>query len=78
MQTERRSLIDRIVRSIPIVGFAARCMEENRPVDLAILAMNVVLATLVAVSIWGYPALITAFLIFTAVIGTSIALAALG
>lgn len=78
MSQPQHNTLDRIIRAIPVIGFAHRCMEENRPWHLALLVLNVLLLTAVAVSIWGFPAFITAMLIFTALVGTTVVLATLG
>ncbi len=64
----RRPLHDRIIRAIPIVGFAARLMEENRPYALVVLLVNVIMAIALAVIFFGFPALITAMLVITGIV----------
>lgn len=54
---------------LPILGYAARCLDESRWGELALLALNLVMA-LVLAGLWWGPAVIT----IAAEIGTVLAL----
>lgn len=65
----RPSFIERALRAIPVIGYAARCVEEERVKELLILVGVVLLAAVLAVVTWGYPALITIALTLVALAG---------
>jgi hypothetical protein len=49
-----------IARRIPVLSYAIRCMEEERFDELATLGLVVAMAVVLAILIWGVPALILA------------------
>ncbi len=53
------AVLCRITRSIPVLAYAMRCLEEERFDELATLGVVVLMAVVLAVLVWGFPALIT-------------------
>ncbi|MCB1509344.1 MAG: hypothetical protein KDJ36_00440 [Hyphomicrobiaceae bacterium] len=62
---ERPSLAGRIVRRVPVVGYAVRCAEEERPGELLLLAANAIMAGAVITLAFGYPGFVTVILTAT-------------
>lgn len=73
-----QTLLDKVLRRIPIVGFLHRCLEEERAADLGLFVLNLVMATIVATLIWGWPAFITVALTMTFLIMATLVLVTRG
>lgn len=58
----RRALPVRILARVPVVGYAIRCIEEERETELLSLVGVLLLAAIDATLIWGWPAFITIML----------------
>ncbi len=67
-----------MLRYIPVIGFLARCIEEERTTDLYILIANLLMATTLAVIVFGYPAVILIALVFTLLIGAAVLMSTRG
>lgn len=68
----------RFLASLPIIGYAMRCLVEERHREIVVLLINLLMAGVLAVLIWGYPALITIALSGAAFAAVFIFLATLG
>ncbi len=64
---ERSTLAGRILRRIPVVGYAVRCAEEERPGELLLLAANAIMAAALVTLAFGYPGFVTVILTMTVV-----------
>ena len=69
---------ERILRRLPILGFAIRCAESGEFGRLAVLGLNVVMAVVLLVLWFGWPAFITIILAMTGLVATLILLATRG
>ncbi len=77
-ETPPSNLAAAILMRLPIIGYAARCISEERWGRLALLGGNLVMALILAVIWWGAPVLtlvaevgvVLAFLIIFAIAGT--------
>jgi len=77
-QHEQPSFAAKLLKRIPVVGYAIRCLENEQHGQIALLAGNIFMAALLAVLIWGYPAFITIVLSVVAVTSALILLATRG
>lgn len=57
--TARRRTLDRILRSIPVIGLLHRILEEERVGDLMLLVLNIVMVVVLATLVGGWGAFIT-------------------
>lgn len=62
---ERPTLAGRILRHIPVVAYAVRCAEEERPGELLVLAANAVMAAVLVTLAFGYSGFVTVILTMT-------------
>lgn len=72
------SAFGRILRSVPVVGYAMRCLSEHRHDELGLLGVNLAMAVAVGLLVFGYPFLITAVLFMAAFVGLIILSATVG
>lgn len=63
---------------LPIIGYALRCIDEERPFELALLALNLVMFVAVVAFTFGYPGFITVILALMVVIALSILASTVG
>ena len=68
----------RVLRALPVVGYAIRCLEEHRHKELSLLGGNVLMALAVGVLAFGLPFLITVALAAAALVGLIILSATTG
>ncbi|NOT72581.1 MAG: hypothetical protein HOP09_18960 [Hyphomicrobium sp.] len=69
-ENSKPSIIERVLRAIPIIGYAAKCVEEERVGELFALVGVLLLAAALSILIWGYAALITIALTMVVLVGT--------
>ena len=69
---ENPSLLHRTMRRLPVVGYALRCADEERPTELLVFALNTIMTLAVAGVIFGYAGFITVLLALTIVTALTI------
>lgn len=74
----QRSLVDRVLRAIPVVGLLHRCLEEERVGDLGLLVLNLVLLVTLATMFGGWGAFITIVTIAAGVVLAALVLVTAG
>lgn len=77
-QSAPPSVVSRLIRMVPVVGYAIRCLEGHRHGELALLGGNLLMAMAVGILVFGYPFLITAALCAAALAGLLILSATAG
>ncbi|MGE3914236.1 MAG: hypothetical protein AB7F78_00945 [Hyphomicrobiaceae bacterium] len=66
------SAMARVLGSLPVVGYAARCLSEHLHGELGLLGVNLLMALALGLILLGYPFLITAALLLAAFVGLAI------
>ena len=74
----RPNLAHRILRQVPIIGYAVRCFEEERMGELALLGVNALMLVLLVTLLYGFPGFMTIMLIIVPLAGLLVVSTTLG